>query len=54
MNEKDCFDDFIVGFGFRGWQGAPGGTTTTIVTTVSTTAQDERAIKFSTIFLQLL
>jgi len=18
MNEKDCFDDFIVGFGFRG------------------------------------
>jgi hypothetical protein len=21
MNEKDCFDDFIVGFGFRGGRG---------------------------------
>jgi hypothetical protein len=22
MNEKDCFDDFIVGFGYRGVRGS--------------------------------
>ena len=38
-----------------GLAGAPGGITTTItLTTLTTTAQDERAIKFSTIFFQLL
>ena len=55
MYEKDCFGDFIAGFGFGVGRSAPGGITTTIaLATLTATVQDDRAIKFSTIFISLI
>ena len=54
MNEKDFYDDFIVSFGFGVGRVPLGGITTAItLAAINTTVQDERAIKFSTIFFQL-